>query len=161
MVFWEVDLQPCKTMTNMLAPVECTNWVVSAWNSTLTTMMPLWHSCVVRTICGQLSTLCLHLGWFFYPPHPHPSPSTHPPPCNTRLKLMHTFKNHLKRLKIKQGITLTVFNSIRLQSSVLLNKSNLVQAKAIKKLNVCFSNYYQVQTWPAFAKTVTNVGVYN
>ena len=29
------DLQPCKTMTDTLAPVECTNWVLSAWNSTL------------------------------------------------------------------------------------------------------------------------------
>ena len=33
--FSEVDLQPCKTMTDTLAPVECANWVLSAWNSTL------------------------------------------------------------------------------------------------------------------------------
>ena len=26
---------PCKAMTNTLAPVERTNWVLSAWNSTL------------------------------------------------------------------------------------------------------------------------------
>ena len=32
--FWKVDLQPCKTMIDMLAPVECTNWVLLAWNST-------------------------------------------------------------------------------------------------------------------------------
>ena len=30
-----LDLQPCKTMTDTLAPVECTNWALSAWNSTL------------------------------------------------------------------------------------------------------------------------------
>ena len=29
-VFWEEDLHPCKTMTDILAPVECTNWVLSA-----------------------------------------------------------------------------------------------------------------------------------
>ena len=26
---------PCKTMTDTLAPVERTNWALSAWNSTL------------------------------------------------------------------------------------------------------------------------------
>ena len=29
------DLRPCKTMTDTLTPVECTNWMLSAWNSTL------------------------------------------------------------------------------------------------------------------------------
>ena len=33
--FLGVDLQPCKTMTDTLAPVECTNWELLAWNSTL------------------------------------------------------------------------------------------------------------------------------
>ena len=38
--------------------------------------------------------------------HYHPSlPPTCPPLCNAGLKLMHTFKNRLKRLKIKQGTT--------------------------------------------------------
>ena len=32
---WGVDLQTCKTMTNMLAPVEHANLVLSAWNSIL------------------------------------------------------------------------------------------------------------------------------
>ena len=30
-----LDLPSCKTMTDMLAPVEHTNSVLSAWNSTL------------------------------------------------------------------------------------------------------------------------------
>ena len=29
------DLEPCKTMTDILAPVKHTNWMLSAWNSTL------------------------------------------------------------------------------------------------------------------------------
>ena len=33
--FLGVDLQPCKTMTDTLAPVERANWVQPAWNSTL------------------------------------------------------------------------------------------------------------------------------
>ena len=28
-------MQPCKAMTDTLAPVERTNWMLSAWNSTL------------------------------------------------------------------------------------------------------------------------------
>ena len=136
--------------------------------------MSLRPGCMVRTICGQLVTSCLHLGRFFLlPPHPplpsppHPPlPSTlpsHLPPRNTGLKLMHTLKNRLKRPKIKQGTTSKVncilFN--RLLSPVLLNKSGLVQAKAgsftLKTLNGCFSNYYQVRTWPVFAETVTYI----
>ena len=35
LLFWEVDLQICKSMTNMLALVEHANWVLLAWNSTL------------------------------------------------------------------------------------------------------------------------------
>ena len=42
---------------------------------------------------------------------------------------------------------------------VPLNKSGLVRAKpgnfTLKSLNRCFSNYYQVRTWPVFAGTVT------
>ena len=30
LLFWEVGLQPCKIMTDMLAPVEHTDWVLSA-----------------------------------------------------------------------------------------------------------------------------------
>ena len=44
---------------------------------------------------------------------------------------------------------------------VPLNKSGLVQAKpgnfTLKSLNRCFSNYYQVRTWPVFAETVTYI----
>ena len=70
---------------------------------------------------------------------------------------MHTCeKNHLKRPKIKQGITsklnCILFN--RLLSPVLLNKSGLAQAKAVNFnsniLNKCFSNYYQLRTWLVF-----------
>ena len=103
--------------------------------------------------------------WKLLPPpsHPHPSPpSAHPPPCNAGLKLMHTCeKNHLKKPKIKQGITSKVncilFN--RLLSPVLLNKSSLARAKPVNFnsnfLNKCFPNYHQVQTWPVFAEMVT------
>ena len=31
----DMDLQPCKTMTNILAPVKHAIWMLSAWNSTL------------------------------------------------------------------------------------------------------------------------------
>ena len=109
------------------------------------------------------------------PPPPHPSslptptppllPPTHPLVTLHGLKLMHMHlrKNRLKRPKIKQGTTSKVncilFN--RLLSLVLLNKSGLVRAKAgsftLKTLNGCFSNYYQVRTWPVFAETVTIV----
>ena len=67
-------------------------------NLPLTRMIFLGPSCTVRTICGQLVTLCLHLG-DFPPPPPPPPPPTHPPPCDAGLKLMHT----LQRSKIKQG----------------------------------------------------------
>ena len=33
--FLGVDLQPCKTMTDTSAPMECANWEYPAWNSTL------------------------------------------------------------------------------------------------------------------------------
>ena len=70
-------------------------------------------------------------------------------------------KNCLNRPKIKQGTTSKVncilFN--RLLSPVLLNKSSLARAKAVNFnsnfLNKCFSNYYQVQTWPVFTEMVT------
>ena len=62
---------------------------------------------------------------------------------------------------MKQGTTSKV-NCIlfdRLLSPGLLNKSGLARAKAVnfnlKILNKCFSNYYQVRTWPVFAETVT------
>ena len=49
----------------------------------------------------------------------------------------------------------------RLLSPVLLNKSDLVRAKAgnfyLKSLNKCFSNYYQARTGPVFTETVTYV----
>ena len=55
-------------------------------------MISLRPGCVVRTICGQLVTSCLHLGRFFFLP-PYPAlPSSHPPPRNTGLKLMHIFE---------------------------------------------------------------------
>ena len=122
---------------------------------------------MVRTICGQLVTSCLHLGRFFLlPPHPPLPLPSHPPPRYIGLKLMHTLKKCLKRPKIKQGTTSKVncilFN--RLLSPILLNKSGLVRAKAgnfnLKSLNKCSSNYYQVQTRPVFAETVTYVTRY-
>ena len=134
--------------------MECTNWMLSAWNSILdwNDVPSAWLLWSGPSACGQLRTSCL--------PSPTPplpsSPPTHPPLVTLR-------KNHLKRLKIKQGTTSKV-NSIlfnRLLSPVLLNKSGLVQAKVgnfnLKFLNRCFSNYYQVQTRPVFAETVTYI----
>ena len=154
-------MQPCKAMTDTLAPVERTNWMLLAWNSTLDQNdVPsawlygqdhLWATGhLVSSPGGFSSSLPPH--------HTFPLP-TRPPPCNTG---MHTFeKNHLKRPKIKQGTTSKVnciiFN--RLLNPILLNKSGLVRAKAgnfnLKSLNRYFSNYYQVRTWPVFTETVT------
>ena len=107
--------------------------------------------------------------WGFFPPtFPPPLPtrpslSSHPPtPLYHWAKIdAHLRKNRLKRPEIKQGTTSKVncilFN--RLLSKVLLNKSGLERAKAgsftLKTLNACFSNYYQVRTWPVFAGRVT------
>ena len=52
----------------------------------LTRMMSLRPSCIVRTICGQVVTSCLHLG----ASSSHPYPNHPPTPCNAGLKLMHT-----------------------------------------------------------------------
>ena len=81
-------------MTNILAPVEYTNWALSAWNSTLdqNEVPSAW-------LYGQdhlwaTSHLMSSLGEVFAPPSPSPSPPppTHPPPRNTGLKLMHIFE---------------------------------------------------------------------
>ena len=85
---------PCKTMTDTLAPVERTNWALSAWNSTLdqNDVPSAW-------LYGQdhlwaTGHLVSSPGVFLPPPSPPapPSPPTRPPPRNTGLKLMHTFK---------------------------------------------------------------------
>ena len=69
-VFWGVDLQACKTMTNTLVPVECAKWVVSAWNCIpLTRMMSLRG----RPSVGNLAPHVFTLGGFS-----PPSPTTHP-----------------------------------------------------------------------------------
>ena len=83
---------PCKSMTDTLAPVERTNWALSAWNPTLDRNdVPsawlygqdyLWATNHLVSSPGEV---------FPTPPHPFPPPS-HPPPHNTGLKLMHTFE---------------------------------------------------------------------
>ena len=133
----------------------------------LTGMMSLRSGCMVRTICGQLVTSCLHLGRFFLllqhpPPHP-PLPSSLPPTPSLHWTKIdaHLRKNRLKRPEIKQGATSKVnyilFN--RLLNPVLLNKSGLVRAKVsnfnLKSLNRCFSNYYQVRIMHIFVEPVT------
>ena len=79
---------PCKTMTGTLAPVERTNWALSAWNSTLdqNDVPSAW-------LYGQdhlwaAGHLVSSPGEVFPPPHP-----------------THLRKNRLKRPKIKQGTT--------------------------------------------------------
>ena len=106
--FLRGGLQPCKTMTNTLTPVEHTNWALSAWNSTLDRNDVPLPGCVVRTICGQLRTSCVHLESFsLLPTHPHPHPLLPPTPF--------------------------LFN--RLLSPVLLNKSSLVYDLSFLGLN--------------------------
>ena len=72
-------------MTDTLAPVERTNWALSAWNSTLdrNNVPSAW-------LYGQdhlwaADHLMSSPGGFFHLP-------LLPPPCNTGLKLMHIFK---------------------------------------------------------------------
>ena len=83
-------------MTDILAPVERTNWALSAWNSTLdrNDVPSAW-------LYGQdhlwaTSHLVSSPGEVFpppsLPPAPPSPPPSHPPPRNTGLKLMHTFK---------------------------------------------------------------------
>ena len=76
----------------------------------------------------------------------------------------HLRKNRLKRPNIKQGTTSKVNCILFNRLLNLLNKSGLVRAKAsnfnLKSLNRCFSNYYQVRTWPVFAKMVTYITIY-
>ena len=89
---------PCKTMTDTLAPVERTNWALSAWNSTLdqNDVPSAWlygqdHLWATGHLVSSPGGFC-HLRP--HPPSPPapPSPPTRPPPRNTGLKLMHTFK---------------------------------------------------------------------
>ena len=85
-------------MTDTLAPVEHTNWALSAWNSTLdrndvpsACLYGQDHLWATGHLVSSPGVFCL------LPPHPPtplapPSPPTRPPPRNTGLKLMHTFK---------------------------------------------------------------------
>ena len=85
-------------MTNTLAPVERTNWALSAWNSTLdrNDVPSAWlygqdHLWATSHLVSSPRGFC-HLSP--HPPSPPapPSPPTPPPPRNTGLKLMHIFK---------------------------------------------------------------------
>ena len=90
-------MEPCRAMTDTLAPVEHTNWALSAWNSTLDRNdVPLawlygqdhlWAAGhLVSSPGGFSSSLPTS------PPHPPLPPPTCPAPCNAGLKLMHTFE---------------------------------------------------------------------
>ena len=83
-------------MTDTLAPVEHTNWALSAWNSTLdrNDVPSAW-------LYGQdhlwaTSHLVSSPGEVFPPPSlptlPPAHPPTRPPPHSTGLKLMHAFE---------------------------------------------------------------------
>ena len=90
-------MQPCKAMTDTLAPVERTNWALSAWNS-----IPDRNDVPPAWLYGQdylwaTGHLVSSPGEVFPPPSPpHPPlpspPPSHPPPHNTELKLMRTFE---------------------------------------------------------------------
>ena len=120
-------------------------------------MISLRPGCMVRTICEQLVTSCLYLGFFATSLPTSPPQPTLPflPPAHPLVTLGYLQKNSLKRPKsgTTSKVNCILFN--RLLSPVLLNKSGLVQAKAgnfnLKSLNKCFSNYYQVRTRPVFA----------
>ena len=83
-------------MTDTLAHVERTNWVLSAWNSTLdrNDVPSAWlYSQDHLWATGHLVSSPEEV---FPPPSSPPSPPSpppsHPPPCNTGLKLMYTFE---------------------------------------------------------------------
>ena len=76
---------PCKTMTDTLAPVECTNWALLAWNSTLD-----WNDVPSAWLYGQdhlwaTDHLVSSLGKVFPPPS-YPLP-TFPPPTHPLITL--------------------------------------------------------------------------
>ena len=51
--FLDVDLQPCNTITDTLAPVECVNWLLSAWSSTLDQNdVPSPYGVAIKTVYG-------------------------------------------------------------------------------------------------------------
>ena len=126
-------MQSYKAITDTLAPVGCTNWALSAWNSTLdrNNVPSTW-------LYGQdhlwaTNHLVSSLGKVFPPPSPPlPSPPpSHPPPHNTGLKYWakidaHLRKNRLKRPKIKQGTTskenCILFNRLLRKSSSVKQK---------------------------------------
>ena len=95
--FLGVDLQPCKTMTDTLAPVERANWGVASLE-----FYPRPEWCLFGLVGwsgpsgGDWCPRVFTWGGVFPPPSPPPTPTcpspspTHPPPCNAELKLMHT-----------------------------------------------------------------------
>ena len=93
LLFWGVDLQPCKTMTDTLAPVEHANWGVTSLEYY---PRPEWCPFGLVGWSGPSGSDWWPrvFTWGVFPPPsppPHPSPPpTHPPPCNAGLKLMHT-----------------------------------------------------------------------
>ena len=85
-------------MTDTLAPVERTNWALLAWNSTLdrNDVSSAWlygqdHLWATGHLVSSPGVFC-HLPPHLPSPPAPPSPPTRPPPCNTGLKLMHTFE---------------------------------------------------------------------
>ena len=94
--FLGVDLQPCKTMTDTLAPVERTNWGVTSLEFY---PRPEWCPFGLVEWSGPSGGDWWPrvFTWGFFPPlsppptltRPSPPPA-HPPPCNAGLKLMHT-----------------------------------------------------------------------
>ena len=80
--FLREDLRSSKSMTDTLAPVERTNWALSAWNSILD-----WNDVPLAWLYGQdhlwaADHLLSLSGIFFPPPHP-PLPFLPPNPLVT------------------------------------------------------------------------------
>ena len=93
LLYWGVDLQPCKTMTDTLASVERTNWGVTSLEFY---SRPEWCPFGLVGWSGPSGGDWWPrvITWGVFPPPsppPHPSPPpAHPPPCNAGLKLIHT-----------------------------------------------------------------------
>ena len=73
--FFREDLRPCKAMSDTLAPVECTNWKLSVWNSTIYRNDVPWAWLYGQDhLWATQDFVCSPGGFCVLPPHP-PTPA--------------------------------------------------------------------------------------
>ena len=78
---WSAFLRgPCKSMTDTLAPVERTNWALSAWNPTLDQIDVPSDWLYGQDHLWTAGHLVSSLGEVFPPPSPPPHPTLPSPP---------------------------------------------------------------------------------